>query len=295
MSLKRKYWLQEQTGEGGDPGAGAPPAAEKDPFTTFLDEEGVDLPGDQEPAAPAAVPAAPPAPAAATPAPAVAPAPVAPSSPEPGKPAEPAPAPVTPTPVQAPQPPEPATPALTTEQLAELHKQARTRLEEAYKLPADIAAQMETEPEVVMPRLMADVHLRVQAQILDQLQQALPHLFNTLSSVQVRENAAKEQFFAEWPGLRPYEQQVLQTGAFFRAANKDADAVTAVERIGQLTAVSLGLDPGTVRKAAGAAPGAPTPTPAPAGAPRRPAGSGPSGAPTPAAQNIFTQFAEEED
>lgn len=293
--MNRKYWMYLDSTSEGDPGGGALSEDDK-AFADLLDEEGGE--GLPEPApAPAAVP---PSPAAPPVEPPVTPSP--PASPPPTEPAAPA-APIEPAaaPVPAPTPPvqptpaaPPPVPSLTVEQLAELRKKARERLQEEYKLTPELATALATEPEVVMPQIMADLHLKVQSQILDNLQQALPTLFNALSSSQEAERAAKEAFFGKWPGLRQYEGQVLAMGEMFRKANKDATPDVAVERIGQMTAIALGLDP-AVARAAAAAPAPATPPGAPP-PPRRPAGIGGAGAPVSSEPpNIFTQLAAEED
>jgi hypothetical protein len=149
-------------------------------------------------------------------------------------------------------------------------------LEKRYAIPAELATQLLTEPEVVLPKLAAQVHMAAVEQTLAQLQGILPQAIEQVTGAQVRENQAKQEFYSAWPELKGYERQVLSAGQMFRQINPSATKEQAVQAIGQLAMQALGL-----QRAVGA-----SSTPAVTSAPKpfQPAGaaSAPQSAPKPA-------------
>lgn len=296
-----KKWLRlfDQTTDG-DGGQAAPPAATPEPapapepsaepapdsgpisdFTDLLDdadefegEEPAAIPAGEAPAAPAASPSAPAAPVPS------------PAPPQAAVPAQPA-APATP-------PAAPVTPAITPEQIAEFRKKALEELEAHYKLPDDEAVALATEPEKVLPRLAARLQMQVMDEVARQLQRDLPLMLQTQQLGRETETKARGQFFGEWPGLAEHEAQVLEVGKMFRAANPQATPEMAIETVGRMTAMALGLDEAVVRRKAESAP-SPATAASPVPQPRRPVGVGSAGgAPPPtSSSNIFEQFADD--
>jgi hypothetical protein len=170
----------------------------------------------------------------------------------------------------------------------------RARLQERYKLPDEVAVKMQTEPEVVLPELLAQVHMQVMQETVQEMMKVLPSIMHNTQASQQAEAKADETFFSAWPGLKGHKQQVLQVGALFRAANPKATTDEAVERIGQMTALAMGLDVAAVK--GNAAPPPPTTPATPPAAPRRPAGQGSvGGTRLPASDNFFTALANEGD
>lgn len=177
------------------------------------------------------------------------------------------------------------------QRLAEAHE---AKLAEHYTLPAELAAQLDTEPEVVLPKLAAKVHMAVVNEVLARVNQHLPAALNSYNTMQATEAKAKSDFYSRWPGLAQYESQVLQIGAMFRQANPNASQEEALDRVGRMTYLALGLEvPG----------GAPIQTPPasntvvtpPRSAGFRPATVGSGGAPVtaPVSDNPFVQLANE--
>jgi hypothetical protein len=194
---------------------------------------------------------------------------------------------------QAPKPKTPEEEAAEKQRAEELLAQRTAELETFYRLPEDLAGQMQTEPEVVLPKLAAKLHMAVREAVMQDIQRDIPGMLHGVQEIQRREAASKEAFYSANPDLKGYEQQVLQVGMFFRQSNPNATPDEAIERIGNMTRMALGLPPkagGTPPPAA--PPSAATPSrPAPF-RPAAPGAAGPAAAPAPSG-NPFEALAEE--
>lgn len=152
------------------------------------------------------------------------------------------------------------TPAVETKTAEQLEKEAKDRqqaeydqLVKYYALPEDLATKVQTEPETVLPVLAAKMHQSVLSSVERMLRVDLPQVVKQTQTVMVAEQAAKDQFYGAWPGLKDFETQVLEVGAMYRKMNPKADAKTATEKIGSVVCAALGLDPTQVRQNAAAA------------------------------------------
>lgn len=275
MATKLHKWSlwDETDGAGGDlPGAPTDFLAE---FDLGESDDAADLtPAPSAPESKEATPSIPPA-TEATPAPDPLATPSA--APTPAQPAEPAALtsvpsiPATP-PVQAAElTAPPATPPAPTQPTAE---EVTSALESQYAIAEEDVPALLTEPEKVLPKLAAQLHMQIVDQLRGEIQRNLPNLVQGSLESHRRETQAKSEFFGEWPGLQQYEQQVLAAGRMFRTINPTASADQAIGAIGMMVAQALGLDPNSVRKQS-AVPAASTP-PVPAAPPVgfRPAGAG---------------------
>jgi len=195
-----------------------------------------------------------------------------PAAPEGETPPAPEAQPETPTPeaVEVPQ--------LTPEQQAEQMRQwqeyqakQQDALEQYYAIDEESALALATEPEKVLPKLAAQLHMSVLQQVQANLVNQIPQLLNGVQDRNVRETKAKDEFFTAWPELKGKEQEVLQMGVMFRQLNPKATPAEAVARIGEMTMNALGL-----RRAAPPAQNTPPVAPAPF----RPAGGPSSARPT---------------
>lgn len=157
-------------------------------------------------------------------------------------------------------------PAPTPEQVAAHRAEYISKLEKAYALDPESARQMITEPEVVLPKLAAQLHATVVDQVLATIRTVMPQqIEHTQRAAQV-EQKAKQEFFDAWPELKGYEKQVLDIGRMYRQLNPTANAKEAIERIGSTAMAALGL----TRAQQAAAMQQPTPKPRE----HRPAGVG---------------------
>lgn len=244
-------------------------------------------------ATPPVAPEAPAAPAAAPVTPPATPAPVTP----PATPAVVAPAaPVTP-PVTPPAAVQPDAVLETPEQKAVREKAAKDRydaqmatLTDLYKLGDDEAKQLLLEPEKVLPKLAAKLHMDVMEKIRQELGAAIPAHLDAHMRVQARNKAAHDMLYGAWPALNKpeYEGLVREVGVMFRKTNAKATPEEAVKAIGRLAYAALGWElPGAVATPPTPSPTAPT---TPRHTPATPGGGG--AAPRPAAQkNEFGDLA----
>lgn len=283
--------LQNEAGEGGDPGAGAAPTVEVEatptipegeanPFsdTANVDDwEGYDPIGTEEPAAPAEPVETPAAPA--EPAPPKVPEPTPPTPPEtPPAPQEP----------QAPQEQQPAAPDFDPVAFQERYA---ANLKESYQLSEAEAEAFNMDPVAALPQLAATVHQRVMNEVLTVITAALPAQIERYTQGTTREREAQQAFYGKWPQLKAYEKQVLQAGQMYnQMAPPDTPAEKRIEMIGRMVMTALGLPmegEGQVQQPMTSQPSTP--------APFVPAGQGPSGGARAPVTNIFGDLALSQD
>lgn len=192
-------------------------------------------------------------------APAVAPA-QAPTAPTEAQPQPPTPVaePVAPAPTQTPQTSAPEPQPAQAPQPALDYNSWRTQqvsnLEKHYALDSETALALQTEPETVLPRLAAQVHLEVTENVMRAVQQMVPGLIQQVNRTTEVESKAQNAFFDRNPDLKGVDQaKILQIGAMFRQVNPNADADTAIATIGSMVRTALGIPASSV-PAQGAAP-----------------------------------------
>jgi len=249
-------------------------------------------------AAPAAEPpaVAPPAPAAAAPVatPPATPAPVV----SPATPAVPVVAAPVATPPPAPTEVQPNAVLETAEQRAAREKAHKdwqeaqvASLTDLYKLSEDDARQLTLEPEKVLPKLAARLHMDVLASIQRSLAETIPAHLTAHLTIQAQNKAAKDMLYGAWPKLNKpeFEGIVTEVGSMYRRTNKNATPEEAVKAIGRLAYAALGWPDET----SSGAPPTPTPSPTPAARPFTPATPGGGGAAprSPAPKNEFGDLA----
>lgn len=243
-----------------------------------VDDQGGEPDGSPEEPTPAAPAQEPTAPVQETPAPVAEPvAPVQPQTPQPVAPE--------PQPAQAPQP------ALD---YSSWRAQHLGNLEKRYALDTDTAQALLTEPETVLPRLAAQVHLEVTENVLKAVQDMIPGMMQQVTKATETEHKAETAFFEANPDLSGVDKaKILQIGAMFRQVNPQADADTAIRTIGSMVRTALGLPAGGV-PAQGVAPSAP---PAPVVQPFAPArgGGGGTASRAPAQANPWADLIGDDD
>lgn len=262
------------------------------------------------PATPAASETPPAAPAAGTPAvPAVTPgAPAVPATPTaPAAPAAPTAAPVVAAPaVLPPAGPQPAAaPATAPEQTVEQALAARTQwrndtiktlAEKHYNLSPELIEEIQTSPEVTIPKLMARVYLdTVEAATLGIMERLPATITGIMQRAQEAEGAERD-FYAAWPALNKdtHGAAVMQLATAYRQLNPSVSKEDFIKFVGSQAIVALGLTQ-AVAAVPAAAPAAPAAA-APGAPPFRPlASSAPATRPAqPAQVSPFAQFAEED-
>ena len=252
-------------------------------------DPGTTVEGDLE-VVPGAGDAVEPTPGATPPAtPAVAPTPAATpttpaATPPVQTPAVETPAPVAPTP-SAPQvepSPLPDYAAWRSQREADLAAQT-------YSITDEDASKLLTEPETVLPRMAARMHMEVMESTVRVMQTMLPRLMQSVQQTEQREISAKSFFQTANPDLADprLEPAIMEMGQVYRRLNPTASPEQAAQAIGNLVRASLGI-----AMPAQAAP-APTSAPAVPVVPFVPARGGPGGAVAGGQKDSWGQLADE--
>lgn len=173
----------------------------------------------------------------------------------PAQPVQPAAAPVTPpvTPPTAtqPQPQQPveqpaqpqSVPAAPPVDLASLRAAEMTRLEQVYGMNDDEAMAMLVEPQKILPKVAANIHMTVMEQVIPAIMQRLPQVIGTLSRAEKVAMEAENEFFSTWPQLKDpkYQQTVMQSVAAYKQINPKAPRQEVIRAAGLQAMISLRL------------------------------------------------------
>ena len=194
------------------------------------------------------------------------------------------PAPVAPTP-SAPQvepSPLPDYAAWRSQREADLAAQT-------YSITDEDASKLLTEPETVLPRMAARMHMEVMESTVRVMQTMLPRLMQSVQQTEQREISAKSFFQTANPDLADprLEPAIMEMGQVYRRLNPAASPEQAAQAIGNLVRASLGI-----AMPAQAAP-APTSAPAVPVVPFVPARGGPGGAVAGGQKDSWGQLADE--
>lgn len=155
--------------------------------------------------------------------------------------------------------------------------------QELFTLTPEEADALTTNPEQVLPRMMAKTLLQAARMIPHQMMQFVPGIVRQQTEKVAASSAAANAFYKAWPGIdQKHEAQVTGIAKAYMAANKSATREQAIAAIGTIACQLLGIDPATARAQTNGA--AATAAPASAAAPAAvqafvPAGAAVQGAP----------------
>lgn len=258
--------------------------------------KGDDNPDLPDPGAPSSTPAP-----AVTPTPTPTPtaAPVAPVAPAPSVPAAvpavvPAPAPVaTPTPTPAP------TPAPTQEQIneqaAKYRNDAIAAIEKQYAddMSAEDKSALLTDPEKVIPKLMAKAVIDGMQMATALIHQSMQHDLPAQIARNDRSQKAEEAFYSANQDLNKEEFKpiVLKVARDVSSMFPNATPEQKAARIAEVARTFIGLPPANAAPAAPVAPAAPT-APARPHTPIAAGGSSPARPAAPASENVWDELAK---
>lgn len=204
----------------------------------------------------------------------------APTEPAPAPTPAPAPAPTEPAPAPAPASTEPVTPApvaptASNEEYSAWRESRLTQLESVYALDQEAANAMLTEPETVLPKLAAKVHMEVLENSMRAMQAMVPVMMQQIQHHTEINSRAKNLFTSINPDLADprFEGAIMELGTVYRNVNRNAPPEEAARAIGNLVRAALGIA-APAQGQAPAAPRAPAPAPAAPFAPARGAGGG---------------------
>lgn len=221
--------------------------------------------------------------------PAVAPTPAATPTPPAATPPVQAPAVETPAPV-APTPSAPQVEPSPLPDYAAWRSQRETDLAaQTYSITDEDASKLLTEPETVLPRMAARMHMEVMESTVRVMQIMLPRLMQSVQQTEQREISAKSFFQTANPDLADprLEPAIMEMGQVYRRLNPAASPEQAAQAIGNLVRASLGI-----AMPAQAAP-APASAPAVPVVPFVPARGGPGGAVAGGQKDSWGQLADE--
>lgn len=213
------------------------------------------------------------------------------------------------TPPAQPQDTPPAGQPLTAEQHREQYQKWRTeseaKLMELYSLAPEDAEKMLSEPEKVLPKVLAKHHLDVFEAVTTEFYQRLPQIVGSIIQQAEATKQHENDFFTAFPKLKPHAQKVAQFARAYRQVNPQMPREEFMQHVGTAMMMALKIpfeeppqtpDP----NAAGTAPGEPERTvvardvmhPGGGFTPAPTAGVAPGSGKQPQ-KNIFEQFAED--
>lgn len=193
-----------------------------------------------------------------------------------------------PVPVSVPRPPvAPPEPF----DIAKWEQEQLSGLEKLYAINEEDANRLQTEPEIMLPKLAANMHMTVTRSVMTAIQSMIPEILANQNTMRSADDEARAVFYGVNPDLNDpkYEPAVLQVAQMFRAANPSAPREVAVKTIGQMVRMSLGIAPPVA-----ANPSAALLQPQAQARPFSPARGGGGGAPA-KAPNIWDEFSNLDD
>ena len=122
-------------------------------------------------------------------------------------------------------------------------KKELSNLESMYAINAADAEKLNTEPELILPKLAANMHMMVTKSIMTAMQGMIPEFVMNHSQAQRVDQEARNAFYGANPDLSDpkFEPAVLQVAKIFRAANPTAPREVAIKTIGDMVRMSLNL------------------------------------------------------
>lgn len=134
--------------------------------------------------------------------------------------------------------------ARTPEQEAQVLGQLQEALSKQYVLSEEQADLLVTDPNKVVPQLLAQMHMNVLSHALRMVQESLPQQFTQHTERVLAEQKLNDQFSAAFPDLslsdKEVNQAVTQAVALVKTQMPKATMEEKIQRVGALTRVLLG-------------------------------------------------------
>lgn len=96
---------------------------------------------------------------------------------------------------------------------------------------------LRTEPEKVIPKLMANLFYDMHATVMRQVSETLPNMLQDVQTRVASVREAEDAFYGQWPLLKDHADTVLSIGKIYRQMNPNADKATAIREIGAMAMV----------------------------------------------------------
>lgn len=134
--------------------------------------------------------------------------------------------------------------ARTPGQEAQVLGQLQEALSKQYVLSEEQADLLVTDPNKVVPQLLAQMHMNVLSHALRMVQESLPQQFTQHTERALAEQKLNDQFSAAFPDLslsdKEVNQAVTQAVALVKTQMPKATMEEKIQRVGALTRVLLG-------------------------------------------------------
>jgi len=171
----------------------------------------------------------------------------------------------------------------------EARGQAREFLEGVYALSEEDADAVLESPEKVLPRLMAEMHLKILEQVAGVVKAQVPSLVDHTLQSATQQRTWEQEFFSRWPALQDFREEVVETRRALKSLHPDIDE----QRLDQEVGAYVSLRHGLVQRGEASKPSTATSRRSTA---HRPLGRGPGPTPTErkAPDNPYAEMAEED-
>lgn len=127
--------------------------------------------------------------------------------------------------------------------LAKERSDAIAELTKHYEIPEADQAVLVTEPEKVLPRILAEHHAKVVEHAMRVVQSQLPQWLEAMQNQAATARSYSDKFFSEWPELNKpeYHGTVARVLQGYRAANPEAKPEDVIREGGVTAIVALRL------------------------------------------------------
>jgi len=124
---------------------------------------------------------------------------------------------------------------------AELRNREITRLESIYALNAEDAASILTQPEVVVPKMLANLHVQVCDSIISAIMSRIPETVEMTMQQGRAARDAEDDFHKAWPMLKDakYRETVGRCIQAYRAVNPRASREETIRASGLNALITL--------------------------------------------------------
>lgn len=113
----------------------------------------------------------------------------------------------------------------------------------SYQLSQEELEGIQVEPEKVLPKLMARVHVNAVQGVLRHVAQQMPAMVHGLIHAQSEHKAREDEFFKAWPQLdrTKHGQDIVRAGQVFRQLNPQATLQDFIKQVGAQVVIAHGL------------------------------------------------------
>lgn len=111
--------------------------------------------------------------------------------------------------------------------------------EHHYKLPHELAEELELDPVKAIPKLMSKVYLDAVSAAIGQVTTHLPRMVRLVNEQEQANQESENAFFTAWPDLKAHKDDVIKIGQAYRAQNPHASAEDFINNVGAMTMVAL--------------------------------------------------------